>query len=204
MQVEALNAAAAALALVSLHGNDDGRAAVALHQTAGHNSGHAGMKGIAPHHQHPVVLPGGVGVQLLIHPGQDLLLRVLPVLIALVQPGGQIGCPLGILAQQQLQRQGGAVHPAGRVQARSQRVADGIRRHRSPAHTADFQQGLNARPPGILQCFQPAAHQRAVFPGQVHHVRHRSDGRQIAAEIQQLLRRAAVQRAAQLEGHACA
>ena len=64
------------------------------------------MEGIAPHHQHPVVLPGGVGVQLLIHPGQDLLLRVLPVLIALVQPGGQIGCPLGILAQQQLQRQG--------------------------------------------------------------------------------------------------
>ena len=46
--------------------------------------------------------------------------------------------------------------------------------------------------------------QGAVLAGQGHHVCHSAHGGKVAAVVQHLLRRAAVQRGTELERHACA
>ena len=52
-----------------------------------------------------------------------------------------------------------------------------------------------------MQLPQPSLDKGAVLPHQRHHIRHRAHGGKVAAVIQHLLRRTAVQRSAKLEGY---
>ena len=56
--------------LLPFDGDDDGRAAVALHQAAGHNADDAGVPALPRDNQHPVMGAGGVGFQRLPGGGQ--------------------------------------------------------------------------------------------------------------------------------------
>ena len=100
---------------------------------------------------------------------------------------GQDGGPGRVLAEDQLQSGGGAVHPAGCVEPGRDAKANVVRRHRPAGQPHFLQQGSQAGALGVLQPLQPRLDDGAVFPCQGHDVRHRADGGQIAAKFQQLL-----------------
>ena len=119
-----------------------------------------------------------------------------------VQPVGQLLGPVRVLTEDQLQGGDGAVHPARRIDAGRNGVADILRRDGLARKAYFFQQSHQARAVGLLQLPQARFDQGSVLPRQGHHVSHRAHGGQVAAVIQHLLRRAAVQRRAELECHA--
>ena len=86
MQVKALHAASAALALaVLVNGDHDDRAAGALHQPGSHDANDAGMPVPSPQQHDAVVQPLGLLFQQFLGSFEDLLLSLLPVGVDLVQ-----------------------------------------------------------------------------------------------------------------------
>ena len=87
---------------------------------------------------------------------------------------------------------------------RTKPIADILGGHGLAAQPHLIQQGQKAGPVRMLQQVQARLDQSAVLAGQGHHVRHGAHGGKVAAVIQHLLGRAAVQRGTELEGHTCA
>ena len=203
MEVESLHTAAAAFALaVLVHRHHDHRPAGALHQPGGHDANDAGMPVAAPQQHHAVFQPFRLLFQKLLRRIEDLQLDLLTPGVDLVQFAGQLLGTVGILAEHQLQGGHGAVHTARRVDARRNGIADILRRDRLARKAHLFQQGFQPRTVGVLQLMQAGSYQCAVLADQRHHIRHRAHSGKVAAVIQHFLRRAAVQRGAQLKGHA--
>ena len=115
---------------------------------------------------------------------------------------GQLRGPVLVLTEDKLQGGDGTVHPASRIDAGGNGVADVLCRDGLARKAYFFQQSHQARAVGLLQLPQARFDQGSVLPRQGHHVSHRAHGGQVAAVIQHLLRRAAVQRRAELECHA--
>ena len=155
----------------------------------------------APDEDDPVFEDGGFRIQLLLRSPDDLLLGLLPGHIDLVQLMRQLLGALLLLAEDELQRGDGVVHPARRVDAGRDGIADVLGRDGPARQTDFFQQGRKARPVGLLQQFQARLDEGAVLAGQRHDVRHGAHGGQVAAVVQHLFRRAAVQRRTEFEGH---
>ena len=205
VQVEALHTASAALALaVLINGHHDDGAAGLFHQPGCHDANDTGVPVPAPDQDDPVLQNGGLGLQLGLRGLGDLALGLLPGGVDLVQFMCQLGSAFLILTQHQLQGGHSAVHPARRVDAGGNGIADILGGHGLAAQPHLIQQGQKAGPVRVLQQVQARFDQGAVLAGQGHHVRHGAHGGKVAAVIQHLLGRAAVQRGTELEGHTCA
>ena len=192
MQVEALHTAAAALALaVLINGHHDDGAAGLFHQPGCHDANDTGVPVPAPDQDDPVLLNGGLGLQLGLRGLGDLALGLLPGGVDLVQFMCQLGSAFLILTQHQLQGGHSAVHPARRVDAGSNGIADILGGHGLAAQPHLIQQGQKAGPVRVLQQVQARLDQGAVLAGQGHHVCHGAHGGKVAAVIQHLLGRAA-------------
>ena len=203
VQVEALHAAAAALALaVLIHRHHDDRASCLFHEAGGHDADDAGVPVPAPEQDDPVLEALRLSIQQLLRGPDDLHLGLLPLAVDVGQLMGQLLGPVFVLAEHQLQGCDGAVHPARRVDAGSDGIADVLRRHRPARKPHLFQQGAEAGPVGVLELAQTGFDDGAVLAGQGHNVGHRAHSGEVAAVFQHLLRWASVQRSAELEGHA--
>ena len=203
VQVEALHAAAAALALaVLVYCHHDDRTAGALHQPGRHDADDAGVPVPAPEQDHPVFQPLGLLFQQFLRRLEDLQFRLLPPDVDVIQFMRQFLRPFRILAQHQLQRRHGTVHAACGIDAGCDGITDVLGGHRLFGQPHFFQQSFQAGAVGVLQLPQTGLDQGAVLAGQRHHIRHGAHGGQIAAVVQHLFRRAAVQRGTQLERHA--
>ena len=201
VQVKAARCAAAAPPLAVLQRDDHRGPAVTLGQAAGHNTDDPGMPVFPRHHNDPIPGQRRVRLQLGHRLGKEALLGLLAPGIDFRQAGGDAGGLFLIFTEQQFEGHSGGVHAARRVDAGSKAVADGLRRHRLARVAARLQKRLQAGAHGILQNGKTLPHQRAVFPGQRHHIRDGAQRRQIAIHIQQLRRVGALQRGGQLEGH---
>ena len=156
----------------------------------------------APQQHHAVFQPFRLLFQKLLRRLEDLQFDLLTPGVDLVQFAGQLLGTVGILAEHQLQGGHGAVHTARRVDARRNGIADILSRNGFARKAHLFQQGFQPGTVGVLQLMQAGSYQCAVLAGQRHHIRHRAHSGKVAAVIQHFLRRAAVQRGAQLKGHA--
>lgn len=133
-----------------MHRDNDGRAAEALHQPRSHNADDAGVPVLAADNQHPVTDAGGVCLQRLQCRGKHLLFRLLALGVDFGQTLGNADSLVLVPAKQQLQGHGGVVHPARRVQARGQTVADGIGGHRLAAAACALQKSVQTGAHGVL------------------------------------------------------
>ena len=125
VQVKALHAASAALALaVLVNGDHDDRAPGALHQPRSHDANDAGMPVPPPQQHDAVVQPLGLLFQQFLGSFENLLLSLLPVSVDLVQLVRQFLGPVRVLAEHQLQGGDGVIHAACRVDAGCNGVAD--------------------------------------------------------------------------------
>ena len=125
VQVKALHAASAALALaVLVNGDHDDRASGALHQPGSHDANDAGMPVPSPQQHDAVIQPLGLLFQQFLGGFEDLLLGLLPVGVDLVQLMRQLLGSVRILAEHQLQSSDGVIHAACRVDAGCNGVAD--------------------------------------------------------------------------------
>ena len=156
MQVKALHAASAALALaVLVDGDHDDRASGAFHQPGRHDADDAGMPVPSPQQHDAVVQPLGLLFQQLFGSFEDLLLGLLPVGIDLVQLVRQFLGSVRVLAEHQLQSGNGVIHAACRVDAGRDGVAD-VLGGDGLARKADFLQKCpKAGAVGLLQLPQP-------------------------------------------------
>ena len=125
MQVKALHAAPAALALaVLVNGDHDDRAAGALHQPGSHDANDTGMPVPSPQQHDAVVQPLGLLFQQFLGSFEDLLLGLLPVGVDLVEFMRQLLGSVRVLAEHQLQSGNGVIHAACRVDAGRDGIAD--------------------------------------------------------------------------------
>ena len=125
VQVKALHAAPAALALaVLVNGDHDDRAAGALHQPGSHDANDTGMPVPSPQQHDAVIQTLGLLFQQFLGSFENLLLSLLPVSVDLVQLVRQFLGPVRVLAEHQLQSGNGVIHAACRVDAGRDGVAD--------------------------------------------------------------------------------
>ena len=153
------------------------------------------------HHNDPFPRQRGVRLQLGHRPGKKALLGLLALGSDFRQAGGDVGGLFLIFTEQQFEGHGGGVHAARRVDAGRKAVADGLRRHRLARVAACLQKRLQTGAHGILQNGKALPHQRAVLPGERHHIRDGAQRRKVAVHVQQFRRVGALQRGGQLEGH---
>ena len=204
VQVETLHASTAAFALtVFIHRDDDDRTARLFHQTGGHDADDARVPVAAPEQDDPVFEDGRLLVQLLLRRLDDLLFRLLPGDVDLIQSMRQLFGALFVLAENELQRRHRAIHPACGIDARRDGIADIFGGDGLSGQTDLVQQGDETRPVRSAQLLQTGLDEGAVFSGQRHDVRHRADSSQVAAVFQHFLGRTAVQCRAELKRHAC-
>ena len=125
VQVEALHAASAALALAMLiNGDHDDRASGAFHQPGRHDADDPGVPVPSPQQHDAVIQPLGLLLQQLFGSFEDLLLGLLSVGIDLVQFVRQFLGSVRVLTEHQLQSGNGVIHAACRVDAGRDGVAD--------------------------------------------------------------------------------
>ena len=192
MQVEALHAATAALALaVFIYRHHDDRASGLFHKAGGHDADDAGVPVSAPEQDDPIFEAFRLSVQQLLRGFDDLHLRLLPLDVDVTQLMSQFDRPVFVFTEHQLQSGHGAVHPARRIKAGRDGVADVLCRHRLACKAHFFQKGAKAGSVRILQLAQTG-----------FDVGHGANSGKVAAVFQHLFRRAAIQRGAELEGHA--
>ena len=185
-----------------VHRDDDDGAARFFHKARRHDADDARVPVAAPEQDDPVLQDAGLGVQQLLRRLHDLLLRLLPGGVDLRQAVGQLGGAVFVLTEDELQGGHGAVHPARRVDAGRDGIADVLGRDGLARQAHLVQQGDKARAVGLLQLPQARFYQGAVLARQGHHIGHGAHSGQIAAVFQHLLRGAAVQRCAELKGYA--
>ena len=97
---------------------------------------------------------GGLGLQLGLRGLGDLALGLLPGGVVSFSLCGQLGSAFLILTQHQLQGGHSAVHPARRVDAGGNGIADILGGHGLAAQPHLIQQGQKAGPVGVLQQVQ--------------------------------------------------
>ena len=138
MQVKALHAASAALALaVFINGDHDDRASGAFHQPGRHDANDTGVPVPSPQQHDAVVQPLGLLLQQFLGGFEDLLLGLLPVGVDLAKLVRQLLSPVRVLAEHQLQSGNGVIHAACRIDAGRDGVADILGSDRL-ARKADF------------------------------------------------------------------
>ena len=171
-----------------------------FHQTGGDDPHHARMPVLPFQHQNTRRQPFRLLFQAFQHLAEYRRLRRLPLDVELLDVLRQRRGLLPIGGQQQPGRRFGAAHPARRINPGGQgehRCGSG---HPLVSHPRDLHQLGQSRPPALVHHLQPSAHQRAVFPPQLHHVRQSAQRHQIAVFLHHLVG-ITVQRANQLEGH---
>ena len=156
----------------------------------------------APEQDDPIFEAFRLSVQQLLRGFDDLHLRLLPLDVDVAQLMSQFDRPVFVLTEHQLQCGDSAVHPARRIDAGRDGVADVLCRHRLACKAHFFQKGAEAGSVRILQLAQTCFDDGAVLPCQGHDVGHGANSGEVAAVFQHLFRRAAIQRGAELEGHA--
>jgi len=140
--------------------------------------------------------------------GRDLLLDALPLLVAVLELGGQPRGGGRVGRQQEVEGQLGLAEAAGGVEARRQPEADVVGRRRPAVRAAHLGLGGQGRDPGAAQARQRAQarrHQDAVLVGERDQVGDRPQRH----EIEQVARvegrrdraQARAQRGRQVEGH---
>ena len=165
MQVEALHAAAAALALaVLIYRHHDDRASGLFHKAGGHDADDAGVPVSAPEQDDPVFEAFRLSVQQFLRGFDDLHLRLLPLDVDVAQLMSQFFGPVFVFTEHQLQSGHGAVHPARRIKAGRDGVADVLCRHRLACKAHFFQKGAEAGSVRILQLAQTGFDDGAVLP----------------------------------------
>ena len=100
----------------------------------------------APEQDDPVFEAFRLSVQQLLRGFDDLHLRLLPLDVDVAQLMGQFGRPVFVLTEHQLQSGDSAVHPARRIDAGCDGVADVLCRHRLACKAHFFQR---AQKPGL-------------------------------------------------------
>ena len=160
------------------------------------------MPVFAPEQDDPIFEAFRLSVQQLLRGFDDLHLRLLPLDVDVTQLMSQFFGPVFVFTEHQLQSGHGAVHPARRIKAGRDGVADVLCRHRLACKAHFFQKGAEAGSVRILQLAQTCFDDGAVLPYQGHDVGHGANSGEVAAVFQHLFRRAAIQRGAELEGHA--
>ena len=174
---------AAALGEPLRHAGDAGGAVELLLDAAGDDADHPGVPALCRDQQHRMA---GGGLRLRRGEGspEHLGLHVLAPAVHIVQPLGHGPRLDRVIAQQQAEPEVRFIHPPPGVDPRAEHEAERMRR-RHILHQPDIQQ---RRDPGMAapgHDLEPLRHQRAIHPGQRHHI---ADRRQ-RHKIQQVDRR---------------
>ncbi len=178
--VHARDAAAGALALVTVERDDAGRPAVILHQPRRGEPDDAGLPRRIGDDGRPRV---GIGGRRLPGAAHDIVREPLPLEVALLELVGEGLRFLGFLGEQEPQRVGRIGDPAGRVQSRAEAEPDVRRADPPELQPGAIREGAHAGDRRAIERGQTRGDDGSVLSAERHHVSH---GRE-RAELQELV-----------------